>query len=450
MRESSALGILTMSALSVIFLLCHKNRIDTLVAILITLGEIIQRKLIMVKEVKSNSNVNLSERPNLKAVHLDKVQDFIGFVLEGGAKGSMIKVLFRDAITSDDPRFYIYADAIANSFLNPANIPIDGVHHLLVIIHKDLSADIYANNIPLSVMMRPKRDVAKGEAIFKSDIADIQGLNFPGIEILETDKVFFCFKVGWRFGLYFDVGPREWSKGDMTDSEEASLDVEQMQLGIGNLYRRLSFYDLYKSLEPEASFKRLLESGWFPFIEIMGAEYGTLSNAYAEGIAINDRVNELLDSFDETRLTRIISKWWKQPIFQDKQTIIEAATKAYQQGDEAGFINCIKNLSTEIEGILRIAYRTEIGTGKDIRVPMLIDYVIEKAKTTTGKDSLFLPEYFLVYLRDAVFVNFDGDDQNPKLSRNTSSHGVAQPERYTKARALQLILVLDQIYFYIS
>ena len=184
--------------------------------------------------------------------------------------------------------------------------------------------------------------------------------------------------------------------------------------------------------------------------EIVGADYERLSKAYAEGIGINDRVKELVDSFDEPRLDRIVSKWWKQPVFRDKQAIIEAAIKAYKQGDETGFINCIKNLSTEVEGILRIAYRTEIGTGKGIKVPTLIDYAIEKAKTTTGKDSLFLPEYFLTYLRDTVFVNFDGDDQDPELSRNTSSHGVAKTERYTEMHALQLILVLDQIYFYIS
>lgn len=415
----------------------------------ITLKDVMQ-KVTLDQDTEDNSNTELSERPNLKMVRLDKVQDFVGFVLEAGVKGSMVKILFRDALTSDDPRFYIYADAIANNFLNPASIPIDGVHHLLVIIHNDLSADVYANNLPLSIMMRSKRDVAKGEHVFKSDIADIQELSFPGIDILESDKVIFCFKVGWRFGLYFDVGPREWSKADLIEAEENTLDIRQMQLGIGNLYRRLLFYDLYKSLEAKEPFGRLLEDGWFPFIEIMGAEYGKLNTAYAERIGIDDRANELIRSFDETRLTRIISKWWKQPVFQDKQLIIEAAVKAYQQGDEAGFINCIKNLSTEIEGILRIGYRTELGKGNGIKVPALIDYVIEKAKTNTGADSLFLPEYFLMYLRDVVFVGFDGDDQDPKLSRNTSSHGVAKTERYTEVHALQLILVLDQIYFYIS
>lgn len=393
---------------------------------------------------------DLSKRPNLKIVHLDKVEDFIGFALETGTKGSMIKVLFRDALSSDDPRFYMYADAITRAFLNPAKIPIDGVHHLLVVIHKDLSADIYANNIPITIMMRPKRDIAKDESVLRSDIADIRELEFPDIDIIDSDKVIFCFKAGWRFGLYFDVGPREWSKAKITESEERLLDIERMKLTLGSLYRHLLFYDLYKSLGSKPVFNELIENGWFPFIEIMGLEYGELSKAYQGKVGIEDRLNKVLDSFDEARLERITSKWWKHPVFKNKRPFVEAALKAYLQGDEAGFINCIKNLWTEIEGTLRIIYRTDKGRGKGVKSGALIEHIIQKGKTTANEDSLFLPDYFLIYLKDVVFANFDGDDQDPNLNRNTSSHGVARPERYTKAHALQLFLALDQIYFYAS
>lgn len=404
----------------------------------------------MSENAKSSLRVDLLKRPNLKMVHLDKVNDFIGYALETGVGGDMVKVLFRDALSSDDPRFYVYADAITNVFLNPANIPIDSVHHLLIVIHKDLSADIYANNIPITIMMRPKRDVAKDESILRSDIADIRELDFPGIDIVESDKVIFCFKAGWRFGLYFDVGPREWSKAKIVDSDEKSLDLKLMRLTLGGLYRQLLFYDLYKVLEVKPVFSALIEDGWFPFIEIMGLEYGELSKAYQENIAIEDKLNKVLDSFDEARLARITSKWWKHPIFKDKKPFVDAALKAYSQNDEAGFIGCIKNLWTEVEGTLRIIYRTDRGNSKDVRSGALIEHIIQKGKTTSSEDSLFLPEYFLMYLKDVVFANFDGDDPNPTLNRNTSSHGVANPEEYTRAHALQLFLVLDQIYFYSS
>lgn len=387
---------------------------------------------------------------DLRRIHLDSVDDFVGFSLENANPGTMTKILYRDALTSDDPRFYIYSDSIANTFLHPAKIPVDGVHRLLIVIHKELTADIYINNVPLAANMRPKRDVAKGEDIVKSDIADIKDLNFPGIEILETDKVIFCFKVGWRFGLFFDVGPRSWSKIEYTETDERFLNIERMQLVLGGLYRQLLFYDLYKSIESKPIFESLRKDGWFPFIEIIGLDYDTLNTAYRENFDIDSKIKKLLAAFTEERLTRITDKWWKHPIFNAKKPIIEAALQAYFQNNDMGNINCIKNLSTEIEGILRIIYRTDTGQGGDLKSAALVEYIVEKAKVTTSENSLFLPVYFLEYLKDVVFVNFDGNDLDPALSRNTSSHGVATSGKYTRDRALQMILVLDQIYFYSS
>ena len=47
-----------------------------------------------------------------------------------------------------------------------------------------------------------------------------------------------------------------------------------------------------------------------------------------------------------------------------------------------------------------------------------------------------------------IFADFDVDTGNIGLSRNTVGHGVAEAEQYTKSRALQMILVFDQIYFF--
>ncbi len=60
-----------------------------------------------------------------------------------------------------------------------------------------------------------------------------------------------------------------------------------------------------------------------------------------------------------------------------------------------------------------------------------------------------MPSAFLNYLKDIVFADFNLETGQLDLSRHSSSHGVAKAEDYTKAKALQTILVLDQIYFYI-
>ena len=41
-----------------------------------------------------------------------------------------------------------------------------------------------------------------------NDIADIRSMKFSNIKITESDKVIYCFKVGWKFGLFFDLDRR--------------------------------------------------------------------------------------------------------------------------------------------------------------------------------------------------------------------------------------------------
>jgi hypothetical protein len=78
-----------------------------------------------------------------------------------------------------------------------------------------------------------------------------------------------------------------------------------------------------------------------------------------------------------------------------------------------------------------------------------MDHIVNKAIGKAGSaDSLFFPLQFLKYLKDVVFPNFNVETGEVGMSRNTSSHGVADVAMYTKERALQLILILDQIYFY--
>jgi hypothetical protein len=87
--------------------------------------------------------------------------------------------------------------------------------------------------------------------------------------------------------------------------------------------------------------------------------------------------------------------------------------------------------------------------GAGVKSHHLMAHIVEKAKGKPGSDdSLLFPLPFLKYLQDVVFANFNVEAGDVDMSRNTSSHGVAAPAQYTKERALQLILILDQIYFY--
>ncbi|MBI5180116.1 MAG: hypothetical protein HZA05_01775 [Nitrospirae bacterium] len=375
---------------------------------------------------------------NINHFHLDAAENIIGFAIENSKQEADAKILTRASITSDEAEFYTYIEQVSNLFLNKMGIPINSVYVFLILIHKDLSADIYINEFRVMIDVCAKRDLKKGEPVRINDIADIRSLKFSDIKIVETDKIIFCFKVGWKFGLFFDLNRKEL------------LDINAMYLDLGTLYRYLSFQDVYKVLEAKAQFEEMIKDGWFPFIELIGGEYKTLSEIYKNKFDFENRIIKLIGSFNMARIEKIKSKWWKKQIFKDKQQILQAGINALLNDNSEGYINCIKTLLTEIEGIIRFEYFNTTGKGKDVKIPELLKYIIEKGKTKSGSNySLFLPLPFLSYLKDVVFARFDLETGDVGLSRHSSSHGVAKPDDYTKIKALQMILILDQIYFYI-
>jgi hypothetical protein len=53
-------------------------------------------------------------------------------------------------------------------------------------------------------------------------------------------------------------------------------------------------------------------------------------------------------------------------------------------------------------------------------------------------------------LNEVVFKDFDLKTGKVDLSRHAVSHGVADQKEYTKVKALQAILIIDQMYFYLT
>ncbi|MBI4287801.1 MAG: hypothetical protein HY671_05165 [Chloroflexi bacterium] len=371
-------------------------------------------------------------------MHMEKTEDLGGFALQHGRQGDTIDVLVKASMTCDEPEFYHYVDQISNMFLGKHGIPTNAVFQFLVLVHKDLGADLYLNDFQVEVEIRIKGEVKKGELVRQDNIADIHRLRFPEIKIAETDKVIYCFKVGWKFGLYFDLARPE------------NLDIGKMGLAIGRLYRHLSFQYVYSTLQTEALFDEMLNDGWFPFVEIMAREYKDLSDAYQQKFDLENRVQKVIDRFDKARVESMTARWWRKDIFNEKRPLIEAGVNAYLDGGSGGCINCIKNLLTEVEGILRNVYLKDTAKGSKVKTRDLLQHLTEKgAQKAKSDDSLLLPTPFLKYLTEVMFRDFDVEAGKLDLSRHSASHGVARPEDYTRARALQVILVLDQISFYI-
>ena len=378
-------------------------------------------------------------------VHLEKVEPVAGFIEDFTSDRRQIEVAVSGELISDTPEFYKLMEEITKIYFSSAEfqMTVNDIHSFLILVHSDLSADIYVNDFRVHVIVRLKRDIENfevGALIRHSDIADVHELNFPDIDIQDTDSVICCLKVGWKFLLYFNFV----HSGRRTD-------LASMQTDLGRLHRYLSFQDVYRTLEAKACFQDMMDDGWFPFVEILGKDYKELAAAYQnERSAPDNTVRTLLDSFDESRIKGMTEKWWGNHLFREKRKLLQAGINAFLRRTESDYISCIKNLYSEMDGILRFHYLRDTGKGSKIGQKQLIPHLIETGKRTAKSAvSLIFPKKFLTYLTDHVFGNFNLETGSVELSRHSSSHGVAAAEDYTEAKALQALLILDQIYFFL-
>lgn len=379
-------------------------------------------------------------REKMGHIRVEGVADVAGFATQQAAPGENVKVLTSAALTSDHSEFYVYIEQIPKLVSAPGIfIQWDGVYQFLAVLHAEGSADLYLNGFPTAIEIQARRDIEAGEAVSEGDIGDVRRLKFPGIPIGESDRVIYCFKCGWKFGLFFDL-----------DRRDRPLDVDAMSLALGSLFRYLKYQYVYNVLENRPQFERLMKEGWFPFVELLGNRYRALLRAYRRAPAAQAEIDKVVSTVDEKACERMKQRWWKHPVLAEKRTILEAGMNAFLRGDAEGAIHAIKTFLPEIEGVLRILYFRETGRGDQVRTPDLITHIIEKGRTKGGSEySLLLPGSFLEYLRDVFFANFNLETGEIALSRHTAAHGVARPEEYTSARALQAVLVLDQIVTYL-
>lgn len=366
-------------------------------------------------------------------ITLKDIGALAGFSVENVPAGGMAKVLVKGSFTSDEKEFYTYMKQITNLFLNKAGLFVNQISYFLIILHADHSADIYINDFTVLQKIRIKRSVKAGERVGIDNVADMDEITFPDILITDTDNIIYCFKVGWKFGLYFNF---------MQVDGKTKLNVAELYKELGKLSAFLHFEEVYKTFETESIFSELIQDGWFPFIQLLGGDYEKILEVYQNKFDFENRIMQVVNKYDKARIESISAKWFSHLTFSSKIKILQAGLGAYYEGTESGYINSIKNLYTEIEGILQIAFSP---SSKKSIPELIID--LEKSCI---ESSLYFPSYFREYLSKFLYKNFNLKNNKVDLSRHTAGHGLAKPEDYSKMRALQGILILDQIFYYIS
>ena len=365
-----------------------------------------------------------------------EVKNLCGLSMNSAGEGEHVNVLQKYFFTSYEDNHRRFFDEILGVLLGPS---LKDLNRALIVIREN-KAYIY-QNFPMMLKIRPKEDVEAHRAVFENQVLDIVGVKFQDavfkLDIKDGDKFLWLFRDGWSFGLYFDFSGK--------------MKVDDLWGELGTCYRKIKYYSLYSFLSTENNFDRLLARGWFPFVQLLGNEFDQLrwSLDHDDPKEITIAENSVIESFTQERIDNFTTYWWRNEIFEKKRELLTAGINAYLRADADGIINCIKTLTSEIEGIIRLDYhRTK---GRKPNTKELKDYVLSQGQSKfSAPDSRGFPGLFFKYLENVVFRRFDVDNDDVELSRHSVGHGVAAPEKYTKVQALQLILVLDQIHFYLG
>jgi hypothetical protein len=360
-----------------------------------------------------------------------------GFMAEGVRNNEDGRMVTRWFLLSDNSYFHLLAENIAVLISNMAKEAIEGVdiHHYneaLLVYRQNSTAHLWLDTAAVSLSFISKRSLSAGSLVRDVDIADITEMSFPAINLGKNDKIIYVFRVGWRFGLAFDL--------------TGNLDVSGFARELAALYRRLRFYRIYSAISDGPVLEELLKAGWFPFVEIVGKEFEDLLISRESGLDLDEWEQRLIERFDDARMQRILERWLAKPHFASKEQILKAAISAYHRREP---VSAIKILLTEIEGVLQNAYKAR-NSGKTAKLKSLLEFAQASAEDRAGGPStLFFTSTFAKYLRDHTFSNFDPASELASAgSRHAVGHGAATQESYTMQRALQAVLTMDQLSFY--
>lgn len=359
-----------------------------------------------------------------------------GIAAETIAKNSKGSIIQKGFMTSLQINFFV---TVVNNILRlfHSNQLRDSINNLLIIIKKDNTAKIYSK-FPLSMLTRGKKDVKKGTLLTKEDIFSIDKLEFKDeiyeVNIESDDKIIFIFRVDWKFGMFFDFTKK--------------INLNDLKENLAYCYKRLFYYELYSFVENETYYNELTKDGWFPFIRLIGNNFNKIMQYYREGKKHNFQIDELMNKFNEERIESFTQYWWRRELFKERREIIKAGISAFLQNDKKGFINCLHTLYPQIEGIMGVDY-FKIHNKKAL-FKELMEHIKQKAESKYSTvSSVGFPNEFYKYLNKTVFKNFNLETGKVDLSRHTTSHGYANVDDFNRAKALQAILILDQIYFYL-
>jgi len=104
---------------------------------------------------------------------------FLGFAASTASGGQPVQVIYRELVAPSEANHLLARlERMQRALFDliPGLPYPSTIDHIVVIIHPDLSAVAYVNELQISASIKPKRNITPGEPVYADDIEEIRRL----------------------------------------------------------------------------------------------------------------------------------------------------------------------------------------------------------------------------------------------------------------------------------
>jgi len=362
----------------------------------------------------------------------------IGIAAKTSRPGESNHVITRDVTTSrDGTLLFDRLEDFPNYLLDQIRlqhqkiVQAQFIGNLVAIFDRLGNATVQINDIDISYIATTNEEVKAGNIVFRHQIKDIREVKLHGAEIKNNEGFLVVFSFNWRKALCFDFTPI--APGE---TKERNYDLGKYFAGVFN---QLVFDEYFKISED--IWTKLLKRSWFPFRHLGEELLKELILYTREDWPLTDLLPKLIEKtkYETCRLRDRLNHF--EHISADQRSSLIAAINQYQNDDA---LSSLHILVPRLEGVMRDIHR-HFGDDSRITQNNLARIATGRDEESRLRESPLLPKRFNQYLSEVFFANFDPDDHQISVSRNSIAHGVATVEKCNMESAsigMQILLQL--------
>ncbi|MDE2927596.1 MAG: hypothetical protein OXT71_14470 [Acidobacteriota bacterium] len=357
-----------------------------------------------------------------------------GYAITPARAGECVKYCIREFTSTEDGQHFIQRLEGGPSIILqrlPTEIRPSSVDNMLVIYGRDGKATVYVNELELKAAIRAARSVKAGGVVLKDHIADVELLDL-GVEVPDNAGFLFIFSIGWRKGLFYDLGPLGPNR------EPRIYDIAAI---LGQAYCQVLFQERFSISDLE--WDRLLKAKWFPFVGLTNKTIEELVSHVRSGWDPDEKLDDIVSEV-RGRSAKMLNIWRENPSLVEHIEILERAVERFQNDDP---MSCTSLLFPRIEGILR-THHNSLGAANQPSPQNLSASAV--ATEIDREKCLLLPHRFNIYLDRVYFADFDPSTPNIEVSRHSVGHGVASESEFNRKSAAIGILIVHQLSYFLQ